>query len=166
MRRLVLLLCVVATMPLVGATAEAAPTCATSDLRLSAAYLNGAGGQEWTGVTLHSRIDHACVLDGYPGVSYLNRQHRQVGAAATRDQFQKPQRVVLRPNGVAGFVVTNHPAACNGGRAPTPPLIRVYPPGQYRARVINNARNGGSRPVPVCQPTVGAVRPGHPRPPE
>ena len=163
-RHSVVCLLLAALPALVVVPASATPTCTTADLRLGARYLGGAGGQQWTGVSIRSQIDHGCTLYGYPGVSYLNRRHHQVGEPATRDHQQTPHSVALRPSGVASFVVRNTPAGCHDGDAPTPVLMRVYPPDQTSARVIHNAENGND-PVQVCHPEVGPVRSGRPHVP-
>ncbi len=93
-----------------------------------------------------------CSLYGYPGVSFLDANGKEVGPAATR-QGSAPAQFTLPPGQVGSFTVQVGVAGCQAN-APQSSSIRVYPPNQTQALTAQVA-------VPICvAPQVSAVQPG------
>ena len=138
----------------------AAPGCASSSLQLHAKYLGAATGTDYIAVVVTNTGADDCVLRGYPGVTFLDGQGRQVGLPAQRDVTSKPRRVLLTP-GEKAHAQLSYPnpdffgSGCGGTHAKQ---IQVYPPDQtdaLRANVdayVCTDKNGRS--------SVGAMRPG------
>lgn len=134
-------------------TADAAITpaagpdgCAVSDLRLTLGQGQGAAGSTQIPLVFTNVGGRACVLEGFPGVSYVQggADGAQVGAAATRSG--DPHGAVTLPaNGTATALVRavnvqNYPAdTC----APTAVAgLRVYPPGDTASIFVPYATEG------------------------
>src|SRR5271156_415533 len=83
-----------------AATARAAgpPKCATSGLVM---WLNsedsGTAGSFYYHLELANLSGRTCTLAGYPGVSAVNLDGRQIGSPAGREVTQKPRVVTLAP---------------------------------------------------------------------
>ncbi|WP_223198682.1 DUF4232 domain-containing protein [Solihabitans fulvus] len=106
------------------------PICQAADLGLSFGHAEGAAGTVYRAVQFTNYGDNTCVLQGFPGVSYVDGDGNQVGAAARRDG-PAGSLVTLDPGATAsaivGFVQIGlfDPAVCQ----PTPVAgIQVYPP--------------------------------------
>ncbi|WP_430331717.1 DUF4232 domain-containing protein [Rhodococcus sp. ACT016] len=122
-----------ATSPDSTVNAAAHPDgCAVSELRLTLGQTQGAAGSTELPLVFTNVGGRTCVLDGFPGVSYVQGgpDGAQVGAAATRSG-ESDGAVSLAPNGTATAMVRavnveNYPAdTC----APTDVAgLRVYPP--------------------------------------
>ncbi|WP_367132799.1 DUF4232 domain-containing protein [Saccharothrix sp. HUAS TT1] len=114
------------------AVAQAAEvgTCGSADLDIAFGRVEGAAGTVYREVVLTNRGPGACVLRGFPGVSYVDYQGRRVGAAAERVGARGPL-LTLAPGGRAvsdvGFARVDNfdPDAC---RKTAVRGIRVYPP--------------------------------------
>lgn len=83
----------------------------------------------------------ACSLVGYPGVSFLGADRRQLGQPAVRlpSSGEAFPRFSLKPGTVgAGMLTTSdNPSHCSRARVTT--FIRVFPPSQ---RVALSVRHG------------------------
>jgi hypothetical protein len=136
---------------LAGARGAAAPRCTTPRLVV---WLDTSGGGGAAGsVFYHLRFTnlsgHACTLAGYPGVSAVDLDGRQLGSAAGRNP-QEPFRVVTIPAGDTASAVVqisqaaNFPAsACHRVTAAG---LRVYPPGAFTSKIV-------PLPFPACSRT-------------
>lgn len=120
------------TKPRATATKPKPPAlCTSADLRLSLGQGDAAAGTMWRPLRFTNKSASSCVIQGFPGVSYVaGSDGHQVGAAAYRDGT-KGSAVTLQPGQTAyaavGFVqVGNYdPADCK----PTDVRgLRVYPP--------------------------------------
>src|SRR5262249_22502552 len=95
---------------------------------------------------------HACTLRGYPGVSAIDLGGRQLGSAAGRNPMRPARTVTLAPGESAAAVLQiadayNYPpATC---RRTTAAGLRVYPPGETRARTVPFPFGACSRAGPV-----------------
>jgi hypothetical protein len=111
----------------------AAPTCATSALRLNAKFAGAAAGSTFQILVVENISDSACSLFGYPGASFLGTDGNQLGPPAQRDREGKPRHIRLAPGDKANARL----------RAPNPEMfpesdcrpeqataVRVYPPDQ------------------------------------
>lgn len=146
-RRVALLTACVATVLLACAAPASAtarrttPACATSGLVV---WLNNqaggaAAGSTYVQLELTNLSGRACTLRGYPGVSAIDLHGRQLGRAAGRNPTHPPGKITLRPGASAAVLLQiadaqNYPAAtCHRTTAAG---LRVYPPGQTRARTV------------------------------
>ena len=151
--------CSAALVPVaaVAATASPAgastPACATSGLVV---WLdtNGDGFAGGTGFKLHltNESGHACSLFGFPGVSAVSLAGHQLGRAATRDGLGPERQVRLANNATATATVLIHEvgafstARCHPVTAAG---LRVFPPGQRKAKVAPFPFRACSRSGPV-----------------
>ncbi|MYV45251.1 DUF4232 domain-containing protein [Streptomyces sp. SID2888] len=113
----------------------AAPTCRTADLSLSVGQVTGGAGSFFHPIRFTNTSARSCALRGYPGVSVLDSQHRQIGAAASAGPHAVTT-VLVRPAGsVYAAVRTNDPSIVGRCRA-TSTYLRVYPPGNREAVLV------------------------------
>lgn len=148
-----------------GTAAPADPTrCRSRDLALALGRGSATAGTYYRPLRFTNEGNAPCVLQGFPGVSYVaGEDGDQVGPAAER-QGDKGGPVRLAPGGVAhavvGFVqVRNYdPAAC---RPTAVRGLRVYPPGETNAMYVEAPGTGcASDDIPGNQLTVRTVEPG------
>jgi hypothetical protein len=132
--------------------APAGNACATAQLQVDLTAGQGAAGTEFSGITFRNRSDTTCTLQGYPGVSLLDGQRRQIGQPAKRVQGTSPI-VVLAPGQAATASFSVGPAACGDSNLPKSSYLRVFPPNQ-RAEAIIAAQ------VYACAPQIRPVHPG------
>ncbi|HVW40445.1 MAG TPA: DUF4232 domain-containing protein [Amycolatopsis sp.] len=138
--------------------------CKAADLKLSLGRGDGAAGTVYRPLVFTNVSDHSCVIQGFPGVSYVaGEDGHQVGAAAFRDG-SKGAPVTLAKGASAyadvGFVnVQNYdPVTCQ----PQPVRgLRVYPP-QETASIFVDAPGTGcaNDKIPGNQLTVKTIQPG------
>lgn len=131
------------------ATAAANPDgCRANELSLALGQGQGAAGSTELPLNFTNVGARTCVLDGFPGVSYVQggADGAQVGSAATRSG-ESHGAVSLAPNGTATAMVRavnveNYPSdTC----APTPVAgLRVYPPNDTAALFVAHATEGCS----------------------
>jgi hypothetical protein len=126
-------------------TAASGPArCNSGDLRGSLTGANGAAGSTYYMLVLTNTGGSSCLLQGYPGVSWVTGSSgQQVGAPAARQPGNAPA-LVLSPGTSAQAVLRvvdagNFGASC--GLTPTDGL-RVYPPNDYGALFISQAGEG------------------------
>jgi hypothetical protein len=144
MRRCLLpVVLVLAAASLGGGAAHAAGSseaCATATLVVWLdTQPDHAAGSAYYRLELTNLSARACTLRGYPGVSAVTLAGRQLGSAAGRNPAHPVRTVTLAPGATASAVLQiadalNFPAsACKPGTAAG---LRVYPPGQRRARIV------------------------------
>ncbi|MEU3274071.1 DUF4232 domain-containing protein [Saccharomonospora sp. NPDC006951] len=136
--------------------------CTSSELRLSLGQGDAAAGTHYRPLQFTNAGSVPCVIQGFPGVSYVTGDEgRQVGPAAEREGA-KGAAITLNPGEAAsadvGFVqVQNYDAsACN----PTEVRgLRVYPPQETQAMFVEAPGTGcdtGS--LPGNQLTVSTIK--------
>ena len=146
-----------ATAPAVGSTAAVVPGCTAAGTQIWLGVGEGGGFAGGYGLPLEfSNIGHrACTLSGYPGVSAF-RGTGQIGPAASRIR-ESHGTVVLAPGATAHAFLRVTDAGARCSHPTTAAGLRVYAPGQTKARTVTT-------PVTVCAHrgvlAVGAVRPG------
>ncbi|WP_137725670.1 DUF4232 domain-containing protein [Prescottella subtropica] len=122
--------------------------CATGELQVTLGQAQGAAGSSLLPLVFTNTGTRTCVLDGFPGVSYVQGgpDGTQVGAAATREG-PSHGTVTLAPDAAAtaqvrAVNVANYPAeAC----ASTPVAgLRVYPPNDTDPVFVPYATTGCS----------------------
>jgi hypothetical protein len=146
-----------------GAASGLPPQCATGGLEvwLGFGYGGAAMGSTTYPLEFTNVSQNTCVLYGYPGVSALGTDGRQLGSAASRAPIA-PQTVTLAPHAnahsaltvvdIGGYPVSRcHPAAADA--------LRVYPPDQYSATEVPFAGQACASSGPVYLIT-GTIQPG------
>lgn len=115
-----------------GQSASSTPMCGTSQLDVRLGGGDAGAGNLYRYLVFTNRSGTTCHLTGFPGVSLLDSDGRQIGAPATREHNGYTP-VVLRPGGTASDTIhtVNHQGTC----LPTSTSVRVYPPGN-RASVV------------------------------
>jgi len=149
-------------------TASAAPSltpvCTAQDVAvwINISQPNGAAGTIYYPLEFTNTSNHACTMQGYPGVSALNAKNQQLGSAANWNPAYPVSKVTIPAGGTAhtdlGWVdVQNYPASICKPAAST--LIKVYPPDQ-KGYVLGLAGLEGcsAKGAPYLSTTV--VRPG------
>ncbi len=136
------------------------PRCATSVLTASLANPNGAAGSVYYSLRLTNHGTASCVLQGFPGVSFVTGPTgQQVGAAATRGIGPAPV-VNLAPGASAGAILqitdpTNYGSDCGVTQVAG---LRVFPPNQTAAVYIDHPDRACSNTADVTL-HVGAFQP-------
>lgn len=136
--------------------------CQTTDLKPALGTGDGATGTLYRPLQFTNVGGRTCVIQGYPGVSYVaGDDGHQVGPAAFRTGTKGPP-ITLEPGMSAfadvGFVQVGNfePAECQ----PTPVTgIRVYPPHEYDSMFVPAPGTGCAIAPPSNQLTVGTVQP-------
>jgi hypothetical protein len=133
------------------AAAPAIPICRVVVLNVRLGPSEGAAGTIYYPIIFTNTGPLRCSLTGYPGVSSVDAQGRQIGAPAKRVPPIPKRRVVLAPGGSARAVygqaqALNYPkTTC---RPVTARALRVYPPNETRSRIIALRHLACSRTVP------------------
>jgi len=142
------------------------PRCGASDLGvwLALDQGNGAAGTIYYPLEFTNLSQHTCYLDGYPGVSALDRNGRQLGSPADWGRRAGAHVVNLAPGATAhtvlGYhdvVVTTEPSC---GQVNSAVELRVYPPGQHRATDAAFAFPVCSHRGPVYMSIIKPIVPG------
>lgn len=118
--------------------------CATGSLAGSIeSGSGGAAGSTYVHLTLRNTGSTTCMLQGWPGVSFVGGgSGEQIGAAATRDEASAHPTVTLAPGAVAVAplritqaedypTASCEPVAADG--------FRVYPPGSTESLFVRDA---------------------------
>jgi hypothetical protein len=123
-----------------GSSSASTPACRTTNLKV---YLGGgdggAAGSVYVGLNFINKGASACTLGGFPGVSFVDAHHHQVGAAASRTTPPQAKTITLKPQARASVVLRitetgNYPkSTC---RAVAARGLRVYPPGERRSAFV------------------------------
>ncbi|MEU3842909.1 DUF4232 domain-containing protein [Streptomyces sp. NPDC028635] len=113
----------------------AVPTCSASNLYLSLGRQDHGAGQLYWPIRFTNTGTGSCALRGYPGVSVLSVDHRQIGPAATRTG-QSFATVTLRPAQTASAVIHTTNGPIGGPCRPAGTYLRVYPPGSHQAFLV------------------------------
>jgi hypothetical protein len=147
-----------------GKPAPVAPAvCTVRDLDVSLGAEEGTAGTMYRALVFTNTGDRTCVIQGFPGVSFVTGDDgHQVGEAAARVGDKGPP-VTLKPGGKAnsavGFVnignfdpVVCQPTAVRG--------LRVYPPHGRSSEFVPFETTGCAGDLPGSQLTVRSVRAG------
>jgi hypothetical protein len=133
------------------------------DLTVALGASEGTAGTMYRALVFTNSGDRTCVIQGFPGVSFVaGDDGHQVGEAAVRTGTKGPA-VVLKPGATAaapvGFrnVTAFDPAVC---RATDVRGLRVYPPHERRAEFVPFDTQGCAGVVPGGQLTVATVHAG------
>lgn len=137
--------------------------CTVGDLTVSLGASEGTAGTMYRALVFANSGDRTCVIQGFPGVSYVaGDDGHQVGEAATRSGT-KGAAVSLKPGATAaapvGFrdIMAFDPAVCGTTDVRG---LRVYPPHERKAEFVPFTTKGCTNAVPGGQLTVATVHAG------
>jgi hypothetical protein len=142
------------------------PACTASDLGVWVAIDqgNGALGTIYYPLQFTNLSQHACSLDGFPGVSVLGPDGHRLGSPADWAPTTRPHPVVLSPGATAHTLLAYHDAAVSteAGCDPvgTAGLLSVIPPGQRTATDAIFDFESCSRPGVEYITVWGPIKPG------
>jgi hypothetical protein len=131
-----------------SAAPAATPACSSASLSVwvDASQSSGAAGTIEYALEFTNITGKACTLYGYPGVSAVNVNGKQLGDAASRNALF-PKTTVTIPAGKTAhadlFWSDGEVYTAPGCKRVTASLIKVYPPGQKAAKE-------GFFDLPVC----------------
>jgi Domain of unknown function (DUF4232) len=117
----------------------AVPACAAADLGVWVAVTqgNGAAGKIVYPLEFTNLSRQACTLRGFPGVSAVDRNLRQLGSPARWDHVFPVRTVMLAPGATAHTLLRWSDATVSTapGCHPTSRTyeLRIYPPNRYKA---------------------------------
>ena len=121
---------------------QAAP-CTTAGLHVSRGASNGAAGTIFYNIDFTNTSSTACVLEGYPGVSFVSAGSQagsQVGADAKRTTTTPVHRVTIA-GGQSAHAVLGVAEAGNFPAAKCDPVtahwLKVFPPDQRTAAYVS-----------------------------
>ncbi len=129
-------------------TATAAPAtstgrtagCSTQALSLSLRGPNGAAGNMYYQFVFRNTAATPCELFGYPGVSFLDRSHDEIGQPASREPNVVERPVLLGPGGNAYAVLdVLDPGVIQCGAGSAAAWVRVYPPGNTESVLLDTS---------------------------
>lgn len=92
-------------------------------------------------IVLENEASEPCVLQGWPGVSFVgDGDGTQIGASATLDRSSPHGSVTLAPGASAhaNLSVANAQNFDEGCEQTTADGLRVYPPGEKRSLFVHN----------------------------
>jgi hypothetical protein len=118
-----------------------------------------AAGSVYRSLQITNTSGASCVLDGYPGVSYVDAAGSQIGAPADRDPSQPRMAITLQPGQTAAAVLKQTNGQNYQDCQPTPAAgVRVYPPSAtdwlIAAQDTTACANAG-----IVLMTIGAFQP-------
>jgi hypothetical protein len=118
------------------ADASGTPMCGTSQLSAALGGSDAGAGNIYQYLVLTNTGSTTCHLTGYPGVSMLDANGKQIGQPATRDA-RTYSAVVLKPGASASDTIhlVNHQGTC----LPASAKLKVYPPGNTASLTISGA---------------------------
>jgi len=156
-------------------TSTAGSTCGTADLKVTIDSSSGgaAAGSVYYPLNFTNVSSSSCVLDGYPGTSFVTSPSgSQIGSPASRSPAVPPAPVTLVP-GATAHATLQVVDAQNYDAAACAPVtahwLRVFPPGQTASAEVSftttvcSARLSASlgSPLTVDAVKAGQGQPGH-----
>lgn len=127
---------------------------------------NGAAGTLYYPLEFTNFSGHTCYLRGFPGVSAIDRNGKQLGSPArweTSAPFGPPRTVILAPGATAHAMLAYHDAVIftsPGCRAVSPASeLRVYPPNERTSTHALSDFQVCSHPGPIYL-SVGPIQSG------
>jgi Protein of unknown function (DUF4232) len=146
--------------------AAAIPKCTAFDIGawVAAGQGNGAAGTIYYPLEFTNLSHHTCSLFGYPGVSVLDRNGRQLGSPAGWGSRAGARTVNLAPGATAHTILAYHDAAVSTSPGCDPVYtaaqLRIYPPDQYSATYAFFSLESCSRPGVVYLDITEPIIPG------
>ncbi|MGW5349587.1 DUF4232 domain-containing protein [Streptomyces sp. NPDC004031] len=119
-----------------GAQQQSTARCTVTDLKMTLGRGDPGAGNIYYPLDFTNTTGHACVLNGFPGVSLLRGDGSVIGKPATR-QTVKAAAVRIAPGQtVEADLHTLNQGVRDGGCWRTPTLIMVYPPGSTQSMTL------------------------------
>ena len=122
-----------------SATTTAAPipggTCRTANLNVTAGAAQGAAGTQYFELQFKNRGGAPCTMNGFPGVSFLDRAGHQIGEPASRNVVTH-DTITLHPSVTAYATVGVGNPGVTGCTGVPPAEIRVFPPNETAAVLV------------------------------
>jgi hypothetical protein len=109
------------------------PACTTDQLTATLGDGDAAAGNLYRYLVLTNTGGTACHLTGFPGLSLLDADGKQIGDPADREQIGY-QPVTLAPGASASDTI--HTANQQGTCLPASTTLRIYPPGSRQALLV------------------------------
>ncbi|NEC69862.1 DUF4232 domain-containing protein [Streptomyces sp. SID9727] len=112
--------------------------CTAEGLGMSVKRGDGGAGQVYYELTFVNKSGRSCALNGFPGVSLIQRDGAVIGAPAKRDGTSHGA-TVLAPGRTAHVVLhTLNQGIADGGCWKQGDYLRVYPPGSKEALTLRD----------------------------
>ncbi|MEW2125124.1 DUF4232 domain-containing protein [Streptomyces sp. NPDC087866] len=121
-----------------GSDADAAGPgrCRAEDLGMGVKQGDGGAGQVYYELGFVNKSSRSCALNGFPGVSLIQRDGSVIGAPAKRDGAAHGSTVIA-PGKTAHVVLhTLNQGIADGGCWKRADYLRVYPPGSKEALTL------------------------------
>lgn len=124
-----------------SAAPAATPVCSSASLSVwvDASQSDGGVGTFEYALEFTNISGKACTLSGYPGVSALNTENKQLGAAASRRTLYPAKTVTIPADGTAHadlFYSNGEVTTAPGCDRVTASYIKVYPPAPKAAKEL------------------------------
>lgn len=136
--------------PSYSSTVQASVHCTAADLGMALGQEQGAAGSTIVPIVFTNTSSTPCTLFGYPGVSFLDASHKQIGLPAARRGGQEAT-VTLGPGDEANaqLSIPNpgnfSPSDCNVENSS---FLLVYPPGETHSLEVSESTQ-------VCSTAAG-----------
>jgi len=149
-----------------GTSPASIPRCTASNLGVWVAVDqgNGAAGTIYYPLEFTNLSHHTCYLFGYPGVSALDVNGRQLGSPASWGSLRGARIVNLAPGATAHTILAYHDAAVSTEPGCYPvnsaALLRVYPPGQRSYTFAAFSFEACSHAGPIWMSIIEPIIPG------
>lgn len=136
--------------------------CDAADLAGSVEEIRGGAtaGSVYRGLEVTNTSGDPCVLAGYPGVSYVDADGNQIGAAATRNTSEPAVSIDLQPGESAMATLKQTKASNYGDQCEQVEAsgLRVYPPSAYDSLIAEQHITACADPL-IELMTIGAFQP-------
>ncbi|MEU2247969.1 DUF4232 domain-containing protein [Streptomyces sp. NPDC019224] len=121
-----------------GAEAAGPGRCTAEGLGMSVKQADGGAGQVYYRLTFVNESARSCALNGFPGVSLIQRDGSVIGVPAKRDGAAHGS-AVIGPGRTAHVVLhTLNQGIADGGCWKRADYLRVYPPGSKEALTLRD----------------------------
>jgi hypothetical protein len=150
-----------------GTGSAAVPRCTAGDLGawVAVGQGNGALGTIYYPLEFTNLSGHTCSLFGYPGVSALDRNGRQLGSPAGWGSLAGARTLRLAPGATAHTLLAYHDAVVGTDPGCDPvysaELLRIYPPDQrsttYAAFSFEACSHAGPVYMSIFEPIMAGV---------
>lgn len=124
--------------PDTGADAAGPGRCTAQGLGMGVRPADGGAGQVYYRLTFVNKSARSCALNGFPGVSLIQRDGGVIGVPAQRDGAAKGPTVLAPGKTAHVFLHTLNRGIADGGCWKRADYLRVYPPGSKEALTLRD----------------------------
>ncbi|MCG7524681.1 DUF4232 domain-containing protein [Streptomyces sp. OfavH-34-F] len=124
--------------PDTGADAAGPGRCTAENLGMTVRPADGGAGQVYYRLTFVNKSARSCTLNGFPGVSLIQRDGAVIGVPAGRDGAAKGPTVLAPGKTAHVFLHTLNRGIADGGCWKRADYLRVYPPGSKEALTLRD----------------------------